>query len=127
MRTTRLTGYIALIMAMAPAVALMPQDFKLLTTRDLVKLCSVDEDDLLYHSGKAFCLGYLDAVWDYHEALIQGPEFSRIVCPGPDVTREQAVDVLLEWAASEAKMLDADAPAQGVMRAFAAKWPCTDE
>ncbi len=124
MRKAKLTGFVALLVATAPATALMPGDFKVRTTRNLVKLCSVEADDPLYHSAKAFCLGYLDGVWAYHEALTLGPGFSPIACPGPDVTRDQAAKALIEWAETEAEILDAEAPVHGVMRALAAKWPC---
>ncbi len=124
MQKAKLTIIAALAVVSAPVAALMPGDFTVRTTRDLVRLCSVDADDPLHRSARGFCLGYLDAVWDYHQALIAGPEFEPIACPGPEVTRDQAADALIEWAEAETETLDTEGPVHGVMRAVARKWPC---
>ncbi len=124
MRRSRFAIVAALALASAPAEALLPGDFTVRTTRDLLGLCSVDEEDLLHRVARGFCLGYLDAVWDYHQALTAGPGFAVIACPGPEVTRDQVADALIDWADAESKTLDTEAPVEGVMRAMARKWPC---
>jgi hypothetical protein len=43
------------------------------TTGDFVALCDVSTDAPLYAASMAFCLGYIDAVMDYHAALTAGP------------------------------------------------------
>ena len=71
MRTKILIGIGALAGLSAPAAALSPEDFKVTRTSELVKLCDVSADDPLYDSARGFCLGYLDAAWDYHQALTE--------------------------------------------------------
>ncbi len=126
MRRSRFAIVAALALMSAPAGALLPGDLTVRTTRDLFKLCSVDEADLLHRVARGFCLGYLDAVWDYHQALTAGPGFAAIACPGPEVTRDQVADALIDWAEAESDTLDTEEPVQGVMRAMARKWPCSD-
>ena len=108
----------------AQAVAVTPDDFKVQTTRDLVKLCKVDPDADLYSTARAFCLGYVDGTWDYHLSLT-GPLSPPIACPGPDVTRDQAIEVYLDWAKKHADQFKGETPVNGLMRAFTDKWPCT--
>jgi uncharacterized protein involved in outer membrane biogenesis len=103
---------------------LTPDDFTLETTRDLVRLCRVRADDPLYNSARGFCLAYVDGVWDYHAALTAGAGFDAIACPGPNVTRDQAVDVFIAWAEANPQTLDSETAVQGVMRAFSDRWPC---
>ena len=101
-----------------------PEDFVVQTTGDLVKLCSVKVGDDLHRSARGFCLGFLDAVWDYHHALTAGASFDAIACPGPEVTRDQAVAVFLAWANQHPELLEKERPVHGVMRAVTDKWPC---
>ena len=124
MRKTTFGVAAALVLGATQASALEPADFRVHTTGDLVKLCSVGEDDTLYSDARAFCLGYVDGVWDYHQALTIGEKFDAIACPDASVTRDQAVDVLLAWAAKNGQILDDETPVHGVMRAVSEQWPC---
>lgn len=94
------------------------------TTADFVALCDVSTDDPLYEASMAFCLGYIDAVIDYHAALTAGPKYDPIACPDMEVTREEVVAVVLEWARRNAQHLKSETPVNGVMRAASEKWPC---
>jgi hypothetical protein len=69
----------------------------------------------------------VDGAWNYHQALTAGASFSAIACPGPEVTRDQAVDVFLAWAKKKAKSVEDETAVHGVMRAFSNKWPCSTE
>ncbi len=100
-------------------------DYDVPTTGDLVKLCSVSADDPLYQAAMGFCLGYIDAVMDYHAALTAGPNYDAIVCPNGTVSREEVVGVVLEWSKTNAQHLQNEAPVHGVMRAIVEKWPCS--
>ena len=97
------------------------------TTADFVALCDVAADDPLYEASMAFCLGYIDAVIDYHAALTAGPKYDPIACPDVEVTREEVVAVVLEWARSNALHLKSETPVHGVMRAASEKWPCAGQ
>jgi len=127
MRKTLSALGVAMILFSAQSVAVTPNDFEVSTTRDLVKLCKVSPGADLYNAAQAFCLGYVDGAWDYHQALTAGASFKAIVCPGPDVTRDQAVDVFLAWAKKNSKLVGDETAVHGVMRAFSNKWPCPKE
>jgi len=118
---------IALTAATASTLALaaVPQDQKVITTEDLIELCSVSADDPAYPAAMGFCLGYIDAAMDYHAALTAGPKYDPIACPETAVTREEVVVVLMDWSKRNTPHLKSEAPVVGVMRASAEKWPCS--
>lgn len=107
------------------ALAAVPQDQKVITTEDLIELCSVSADDPAYPAAMGFCLGYIDAAMDYHAALTAGPKYDPIACPETAVTREEVVVVLMDWSKRNTPHLKSEAPVVGVMRASAEKWPCS--
>jgi len=107
------------------ALAAVPQDQKVITTEDLIELCSVSADDPAYPAAMGFCLGYIDAAMDYHAALTAGPKYDPIACPETAVTREEVVVVLMDWSKRNTQHLKSEAPVVGVMRASAEKWPCS--
>jgi len=118
---------IALTAATASTLALaaVPQDQEVITTEDLIELCSVSADDPAYPAAMGFCLGYIDAAMDYHAALTAGPKYDPIACPETAVTREEVVVVLMDWSKRNTPHLKSEAPVVGVMRASAEKWPCS--
>ncbi len=124
MRKTLSALGVAMMVGSAQSLAVTADDFDVKTTRDLVKLCRVDPGDDLYSAARAFCLGYVDGAWDYHQALTAGASFNAIACPGSEVTRDKAIDVFLDWAKKHAKSVADETPVHGVMRAFSDKWPC---
>lgn len=96
------------------------------TTRDLIELCAVSPDDPVYPAAMGFCLGYVDAAMDYHAALTAGPKYDPIACPKGTTTREEVVVVFQEWFKSNEHLED-EVPVQGVMRAVAEEWPCSEQ
>ena len=119
--TTVLT---VLAAASVQAAPLSQEDFKVRTTGDLVKLCSTPASDPMYTEARGFCLGYLDGAHDYHAALTAGDEFDPIACPGGDVTRDQVVKVVIQWAKRNNRKLETEDAIHGVMRAVSDEWPC---
>ena len=97
------------------------------TTADFLALCDVSTDDPAYATSMAFCLGYIDAVMDYHEALTAGPKYDPIACPQTQVTREEVMTVVLNWSRNNAQYLTRETPVHGVMRAASEKWPCAGQ
>ena len=118
---------VAMMVFSAQGVAITPDDFVVKNTRDLVKLCRANPGSDLYYSARAFCLGYLDGAWDYHQASTGGLRSKAIACPGPEVIRDEAVEVFLAWAKKNVKSVGDETAVNGVMRAFSDKWPCPDE
>lgn len=115
------------VVASASILAAAPQDRDVITTGDLIELCSVGIDDPLYDAAMGFCLGYVDAALDYHAALTAGPSNDPITCPDTAVSREEVVVVVLEWSSRNPQHHDTETPVHGVMRAVSEKWPCAEQ
>jgi hypothetical protein len=107
----------------ATPAAVSVEDFKLLNGQDLLDVCTVVETDPLYQQAMAFCYGYVTGVMHYHRALAQGPKHERVVCPGREVPRVEAIGVFIDWARQNPQHLN-EAPIDVLARAAVAKWPC---
>jgi len=125
MNSIRYAIAVAAVAASAQTLAGAPQDHQVVTTEDLIELCSVSADDPVYPAAMGFCLGYIDAAMDYHAALTAGPKYGPIACPETTITREEVVVVLTDWSKRNAQHLSSESPVVGVMRASAEKWPCS--
>ena len=112
------------LLATSQAAALNPTGFDVEKTGHLVKLCSVSAEDPLYNEAMGFCLGYVDAAIDYHQAMTAGDKYAPVACPEEEVTREQLVVVFLDWSKGNASYMDVESPVNGLFRAASAKWPC---
>jgi hypothetical protein len=118
---------IALAAAVVSTIALAerPTVKHVATTEELIELCSVGADDPSYAAAMGFCLGYLDAALDYHMALTSGEKFEAIVCPDPEVTREEVAAVFVDWSRANPQLVGSGPPVDSVMRAVYEKWPCS--
>lgn len=126
------------MLAVAAALALWPwaagaqnvgmadlDDFKLDSGQDLVDLCAVEAGDELYTEATLFCLGVLEGMIQYHDAVGRGPDGDLIVCPEGEVTRSEAVAVFVTWAKANPDQAASEAPADAVIAAALDKWgPC---
>lgn len=127
MKLIRYVIYLAALAASTQTLAAPVQQRDVGTTGELVELCSMSADDPSYNTAMGFCLGYIDAVIDYHTALTEGPKYDPIVCPEVVVTREEVVVVFLEWSKLNPQHLKGERPVAGLMRAAAEKWPCSGQ
>jgi len=127
MRLTLHTIVLAMVIASTPALAARPGARHVATATELTELCRVSADDPSYAAAMGFCLGYIDAALDYHAALTEGRRFHAIVCPDPEVTREEVVAVFLDWSARNSRLAGTGRPVDGVMRAMYEKWPCSGQ
>jgi hypothetical protein len=98
-------------------------DFAVDTAQDLVDLCSVDASNSLHVEALQFCYGFFEGMMHYHDRLV-GPEIDPIVCPTGQVTRQDVVDMYIAFAQANPQFMDED-PADNVMRAAIAEWPCS--
>ncbi len=124
MRMRTVAAALVLGLGCTPAWALTAEDFDLLTTRDLVRVCSVSADDPMHDNARSLCLGYVAGVMHYHDELTKGAEFDPLVCPKGDVSRDKVVDVFLAWAKKNSGKMKV-VPVHSVIQASEAKWPCT--
>jgi Rap1a immunity proteins len=98
-------------------------DFDVDTAQDLVDLCSADASNSLHVEALQFCYGFFEGMIHYHDRLV-GPEIKPIVCPTGTVTRQDVVDMYIAFAQANPQFMDED-PADNVMRAAIAEWPCS--
>jgi hypothetical protein len=106
-----------------PALAVEISNFTLETTRDLVALCSAPPDDPLYAEALQFCYGYLAGMAQLHRALVRADDIKPVACPRYEVTREALARVFLDRARAHPGAMN-ELPAESVMRAAVAAWPC---
>jgi hypothetical protein len=99
-------------------------DFAVETGQDLLDLCSVDASNSLYAEAVQFCAGFLEGMKHYHDRMSAGPEVEPIVCAPSDLTLEGAIDMYVAYARANPQFLDED-PADNVIRAAMATWPCS--
>jgi hypothetical protein len=98
-------------------------NFDLVTTSDLVALCSARSDDPLYAEALQFCYGYMAGVSQFHRALLRADDIKPLACPQHEVTREALARVFLDWVQAHPGAMD-KWPADSVKHAAAASWPC---
>lgn len=115
---------LTLVLGIPTAYGTDATDFEVKTTRDLVNLCSVASGDATHDAAMGYCLGFVDAAHDYHAAITSGELLKPIACPEPTTTRQQVVEVFVDWARSNDGLLDNESPIHGLMRAVSARWPC---
>lgn len=103
------------------------EDFTLDTGKELADLCSADQGDPLHTEAKMFCYGVLEGLAQYHDAMARGPEGERIVCPEGQVTREEYVQMFLDWVEANRDVASSEPPADAVIAAALEEWgPCQE-
>jgi hypothetical protein len=98
-------------------------DFEVDTAQQLLDLCTAEPSNALQVEALQFCYGFFEGLAHYHDRLV-GPETKPLVCPTGQVTRQDAVDMYIAFAQANPQFMDED-PADNVMRAAIAKWPCS--
>lgn len=96
------------------------------TTKDLLNICTLADDDAMRERGINYCLGYIDGAVSYHDAISASTELDRFVCYPETATVEIGAAVFIEWARQNQGNAEfmGTAPVVGVVRALEAKWPC---
>jgi hypothetical protein len=62
------------------AAAANEKDFEVLTTENIITLCTAAPEDPLYHQAVNFCHGYMVGAFHYYEAAGSGPGGLKLVC-----------------------------------------------
>ena len=115
-----------LVVFLLPGVvgATEESDFQVVTTKDLIDLCTTAPDDPLYPHAINFCHGYLVGAYHYHEAASSGPKGVRLVCPpDPMPTRNDTIDMFIDWAKAHPQHWG-EPPVESQFRFLMEKWPC---
>ena len=96
LRTLAIGAGLSSMLAVAPALAAVEQEFEVKHTSQLVDLCAARQGDPLYVEAANFCHGYLVGVFSYYLAARKKGSKIRF-CHLPP-TRQEGVDRFVQWA-----------------------------
>lgn len=100
-------------------------DFKLRSADDLVDICTLETSHPDYAVAAAFCYGFFEGATHYDNALSDSSLYADIVCVPDDVTRTQAVSLVVDFL-KENPQHEAEPAIDAVFRALIAEWPCPE-
>jgi hypothetical protein len=113
---------VAALMTSGAAVAADSNTFQLRDANDLVRACSVPQDDVHYANATGFCHGILVGAYRYYDATATAE--SRFVCPPSAVpTRAKVMNDFVAWAKAHPQYMK-DAPVDTLFRYLAETYPC---
>jgi hypothetical protein len=120
-----LTGALCVGAGGIAAAATTPDDFRVVTTEDLVTLCSADPSDPNYVAAIHFCHGFGSGAFQYYQAITADNPKGRFVCvPNPPPTRTQAIEGFVAWARANPQHMDAR-PVDSLFEYLGTQYPCT--
>ena len=116
----------AATLSSAPADAVEDIAFVLRNTGDLVDVCSIAEGDPRHLNAIHACMGYLEGVVDYHDAITEHEALKPLICYPPTATRQIGLQVFIDWgqANRDDEKLMGEPSVIGMVKALADKWPC---
>jgi hypothetical protein len=97
--------------------------FAIDTAGDLIEICTVDTSHANHQTATAFCYGFFEGAAHYDNALEQSPLHATLLCEPQDLTRQQAVAVVVEYLAANPQY-NSEPAVDGAFRALIAEWPC---
>lgn len=109
------------------AYAAQDDDFRFDTTDDLYHVCSVKEDAAGYVPALFACRAFIEATVQYHDEVTDRKHLKRLICYPKNATIADGRSTFVAWAAKNAgnKELMGETPVVGLVRALAARYPCT--
>lgn len=108
----------------APAAVTRDQ-FPPRSTRDLITLCSAEQNDPLMTAARNFCQGFADGAIGValsYEAVTSADR-QPFCLPSPKPSYDQALGQFVTWANADQKRLD-DTAIVGLMRFLIYQYPC---
>jgi hypothetical protein len=123
----KLLRFIAMLGILLPGLAssaVTEEDFVAKTTRNLINLCTVSPQDVLYGEAINFCYGYLVGAYHYSIAVKSKEPNELFVCfPEPKPTRNQVIALFVAWTQEHPEFMT-DMPVETEFRFLAEKYPC---
>ena len=98
--------------------------FELSNAADLQVICSVTNQHPDFDTAHSFCIGFVTGALNYYHAIAAGPNMGGFICTDRPIPRNDIITAFLEWSAAHPDMDSAPA-VENLMRAAAAKWPCS--
>lgn len=107
--------------------AITEADFKLVSTEDLYQVCSVTADASNFIPATYECRGFIKGVVGYHDAVTDRKHLKRLICYPETTTIADGRQAFVDWARANAgnEELMQEQPVVGLVRALAAKYPCS--
>ena len=99
--------------------------FAIDTAEDLIEVCTFDNSHANRQTATAFCYGFFEGAAHYDNALEQSPLHATLLCEPQDLTRQQAVTVVVEYLAANPQY-NSEPAIDGAFRALIAEWPCPE-
>lgn len=99
--------------------------FAIDTAGDLIEVCTFDNSHANHQTATAFCYGFFEGAAHYDNALEQSPLHATLLCEPQDLTRQQAVAVVVEYLAANPQY-NSEPAIDGAFRALIAEWPCPE-
>lgn len=110
--------------AVGPAVAASPDQFRARTTADMVALCAADPSSENYVAAIHFCHGFAAGAYQYYLSLAAASEQSRFVCmPDPPPSRTEAIAEFVAWAKQHPDYMS-QTPVDTMFRYLGGRYPC---
>lgn len=109
------------------ALAVEEADFRFDTTAALYDVCSVAPEAAEYPVANQACRAFIQATVQYHDEVSARRKLKRLICYPSGVTIEDGKQAFVAWAVTHNKdqKLMAEPPVVGMVRALAAKYPCS--
>ncbi len=107
--------------------AVTKADFDLVSTEDLYQVCSVVADATDFIPATYECRGFIRGAVGYHDAVTDRKNLKRLICYPETATVADGRQAFVDWARANAgnKELMQEQPVVGLVRALAAKYPCS--
>jgi len=99
------------------------EDFRLNSAQELVDICLADNDHPHYREAISFCYGFFEGAVRYDEIISKLEWHVDLVCPPPEITRQQGVAVFLDYMKRNPQY-GSDQPVDAIFRSLVDKWPC---
>ncbi len=74
-------------------------------------------------SDRSFCYGYVTAAAQFYEALLVHETLDPFVCPGREVSQQEAVAVFLDWYAANDEA-ESEPAIDALFRSWIGAFPC---
>ncbi|NEX22013.1 hypothetical protein G3480_17160 [Thiorhodococcus mannitoliphagus] len=109
------------------AVAVDDADFRFDTSSNLYEVCSVAPDAPEYVVANQACRAFIEASVQYHDEIADRKRMKQLICYPKTATIADGKAAFVSWASAHSgdKKLMAEQPVVGVVRALAAKYPCS--
>lgn len=106
------------------AAAAEPDDFRVMTTEDLVSLCSAEPGSETYVAAIHFCHGFAVGAYRYYEAIAAVSPENRYVCPPEQPpSRSAIITEFVGWARQHDERM-AEPAVDSVFRFLGERFPC---